>query len=136
MNILFVCRYNRFRSRVAAAAFKKFNKNRSIKVKSAGVIRGNPLSPLTVGLAKEAGLDIRGKTKGLSSKLMQWQEVTILVANDVPPALFDRNKEYGKKVIIWQIPDIKDNNKDGARKIIKEIIIKTKELAKQLGEIK
>ena len=36
MKILFICKYNRFRSRVAAAYFKKINKNSKIKVESAG----------------------------------------------------------------------------------------------------
>ncbi len=131
-NILFVCRYNRFRSRIAAASFKKLNKNKNIKIKSAGVIRGSPLSPLTVGIAKEFGLDIRGRVNGLTSKIMKWQNITVIVANDVPPALFNKNKKYGKKVIIWRIPDIKDNSKESARKIIREIIKKTAKLAKQL----
>jgi len=136
MNILFVCRYNRFRSRIAATSFKKINKNRNIKIKSAGAIKGNPLSPITLSIAKEFGLDIRGRTTGLTSKLMQWQDITILVADDVPPALFDRNKEYGKKVIIWGIPDIKSDNKEGIRKTIKEIIKRTNTLAKQLKDKK
>ena len=40
-SILFVCKYNRFRSRVAEAYFKKINKNKNISVKSAGIIKGN-----------------------------------------------------------------------------------------------
>ncbi len=132
MNILFVCRYNRFRSRVAAASFKKANKNKRIKIKSAGVIKGNPLSANTIRVADEFGLNIRGSTNGLSSKLMKWQKVTVLVANDVPPALFDRNKEYGKKVIIWKIPDISSRNKKRIREIVRMIMKKTAVLAQQL----
>ncbi len=30
MNIIFVCKYNRFRSRVAEAYFKKINKDKNI----------------------------------------------------------------------------------------------------------
>ncbi len=53
INILFVCRYNRFRSRVAEAYFKKINKN--FKVKSAGLFKGRPLSPKTIKEAKKFG---------------------------------------------------------------------------------
>ena len=54
MNILFVCRYNRFRSRTAEAYFKKINKNKKIKVKSAGIFKGNyPLSPIQVKTGKK-----------------------------------------------------------------------------------
>ena len=43
-NILFVCKYNRFRSKIAEAYFNKINKNKLVSVKSAGIIRGNPVS--------------------------------------------------------------------------------------------
>jgi protein-tyrosine-phosphatase len=34
MNILFACKHNRLRSKVAEALFRKYNKNKKIKVKS------------------------------------------------------------------------------------------------------
>ena len=135
INILFVCRYNRFRSRVAEAYFKKINKNKNISVKSAGLIQGMPLdkTQVTMASSKKFGLDIRGKSQGLSSKLMIWQNTTIIVADDVPPQVFDRNKEYDKKVIVWKINDSKvDGDKEEARKIIKKIIKKVDGLVKEL----
>jgi len=132
INILFVCRYNRFRSRVALAYFNKVNKNKNVKAKSAGLIKGNPLSPFTIGVAKELGLDIKGKTQGLSSKLMAWQNVTVMVADDVPPQVFDKNKRYGKKVIVWKIKDIAENNKLAIKKIIKSIMVRVDILNRQL----
>jgi len=89
-NILFVCRYNRFRSRVAEVYFKKINKNKNISVKSAGLIQGRPLdkTQVTMASSKKFGIDIRGKPQGLSSKLMIWQNTTIIVADDVPPQVF------------------------------------------------
>ncbi len=132
INILFVCRYNRFRSRIALAYFNKINKNKNVRAKSAGLIKGNPLSPITMGIAKEFGLDIKGKTQGLSSKLMAWQNVTIVVANDVPPQVFDKNKKYGKKVIVWRISDIAGDTKDEVRKITRTIIKNVDSLVKSL----
>ena len=41
MNIIFVCKYNRFRSRVAEAYFNKINRNKNIHAYSRGVIRGD-----------------------------------------------------------------------------------------------
>ncbi len=122
MNILFVCRYNRFRSRIALAYFNKINKNKNIKAKSVGLIKGQPLSPFTIGIAKEFGLDIKGKVQGLSSKLMAWQNLTVVVANDVPPQVFDKNKKYGKKVIIWDIKDVAGRDEYTIKKIIKSIM--------------
>lgn len=132
INILFVCRYNRFRSRIALAYFNKINKNKNIKAKSAGLIKGQPLSPFTVGIAKELGLDIKGKTQGLSSKLMAWQNLTVIVADNVPPQVFDKNKRYGKKVIVWRIKDISKNTKPTVKKLIKSIMSRVDMLNNQL----
>jgi len=130
INILFVCRYNRFRSRVAEAYFNKINKNKNIKARSAGLIRGNPLNPKTVKLTKRLGLDISGKPKGLSSKLMVWQNLTVIVADDVPEQVFDKNKRYGKKVIVWKIRDIEGSNIKGIKKTAILIIKKVDKLLK------
>jgi len=134
INILFVCRYNRFRSRIAEAYFKKINKNNKIKAKSAGLIRGQSLSKFTVGVAKDFGLDINGKVKGLSSKLMVWQNLTVVVANDVPVEVFDKNKRYGKRVIAWGIKDTKYEKKGEIKKLIKIIMKKVYKLNKELNK--
>jgi len=135
INILFVCRYNRFRSRIAEAYFKKVNKSKRIKVKSAGLIKGNPLNKFTVEIAKNLGLDIKGKVKGLSSKLIAWQNLTVIVADDVPPEVFEKNKQYGKKVIIWKIKDVKyvqtGEIKKLAKIIMKKVDILNKDLEKE-----
>lgn len=138
INILFVCRYNRFRSRVAEAYFNRINKNKNIKVKSAGLIKGNPLNPITVKVAKKLGLDIKGKTQGLSSKLMVWQNVTVIVADDVPKSVFNRNIKYGKKVIKLNIKDVSYKDEKAIKKTIDKITKKVDSLNKQLerGEIK
>jgi len=132
MNILFICRYNRFRSRIALVYFNKINKNKNIKAKSVGLIKGQPLNLFTIGIAKGFGLDIRGKIQGLSSKLMAWQDVTVIVADDVPPQVFDKNKKYGKKVIVWRIKDVSGTNILGIKKIIKSIMNRVDILNKQL----
>jgi len=38
MKILFVCKHNRFRSKVAEAFFNKLKKNKKIKAESAGLV--------------------------------------------------------------------------------------------------
>ena len=40
-NILFVCKHNVFRSKIAEAYFKKVNQNREINAKSAGIIKAD-----------------------------------------------------------------------------------------------
>ena len=129
-NILFVCRYNRFRSLLAEAFFNKYNKNKNIKAKSAGVIMGNPLGKNIKELARKYKLKIKKSPSGLSSKLMVWQNLTILVADDIPESLFDKNKEYGKKVVVWKIPDAKTDSMEEMETISREIDKKTKQLVK------
>ena len=127
--ILFICKFNRFRSRIAEAYLKKINPN--AKVKSAGLIRGRPLDKLQIEIAKEFGLDINGKPKGLTSKMLIWQNVTIIVANDVPEEIFE-NEKYGKKTIVWKIPDTTIDSKEEVRKIIKSIVLNVDKLNEEL----
>lgn len=130
INILFVCRYNRFRSKTAEAYFKKINKNKNVRVKSAGLIKGNPRK--SIKELKKFGIKIKGPPQGLTSKLMAWQNVTIIVADNIPPKVFDKNKKYGKKVLVWKIKDAE--RKDSKQKVIaiKQIIKKVDSLVKQL----
>ena len=111
LNILFVCKYNRFRSRIAETYFKKINKTKKIKIKSAGIIIGSPISEEQKSVGRKFGLTIKGQIQGLSSKLLKWQNLIIIVADDVPPQLFRGNKMYGKELIIWKIKDTKKGDK-------------------------
>src|SRR3989338_4800519 len=94
-HILFVCKYNKFRSRVAEAVFKKLNTSPLFKVQSAGVIPGSFLNSTTVAACKEIGIVLKGKPQGLSIPLLEWQDVMVIVADNVPPRLFDQ-KKHGK----------------------------------------
>jgi protein-tyrosine-phosphatase len=130
--ILFVCRYNRFRSVLAEAFFNKYNKNKSIVAKSAAPIKGMPLSDNVKKLAKEFKIKIKNKPHGLTSKLMKWQNITVIVADNVPKALFNKNKIYGKKVIHWHIPDVNGEGIEKMRKIARIIKKKVIKLIKDL----
>lgn len=134
MKILFVCKYNRFRSKIAEAHFKKVNKNKKIKVKSAGVIKGHPVHPKTIKIVKElSGLNIKGKTNYLSSRLLEAQDLVIVVANDVPKSLFD--KKHVKKVIAWKVPDAKEADRKTIKETL-EVLKKVSKLAKSLEKTK
>ncbi|MDP3882270.1 MAG: hypothetical protein Q8Q31_05325 [Nanoarchaeota archaeon] len=132
-NILFVCKYNRFRSKVAETVFNKLNKNSKIKARSAGVIKGRPLAPETIRAAREVGVIIKNPTQGLSTKLLLWQDTTIIVADDVPTQIFKENKLYGKKTIVWKVPDIHHNDVPKIQRVIKVIEKKVGELVKDMG---
>src|SRR3989344_8087947 len=130
-HILFVCRYNRFRSVIAEALFKKYNKDKSIKVKSGAPIKGRPLSSNVKKLAKELNLTIKKHPSRLTSSIMMWQNITIIVADDVSETLFDKNKEYSKKVIVWNISDVKTDTLKEMREITKEIEKQVVKLVKE-----
>jgi len=130
--ILFVCRYNRFRSVLAEAFFNKYNKDKSIVAKSAAPIKGKPLDDNIKKIAKEFKVKIKDKPHGLTSTLMKWQNITIVVADDVPKKLFDKNRIYGKRVIHWHIPDVRGGGIERMRKITKMINKKVIELIKNL----
>lgn len=128
-NILFICKFNRFRSRVAEAYLKKINP--TARVKSAGIIKGNLLNQNQVNIASEFGIDIKGKPKGLTSKLLKWQNILIIVADDVPKEIFN-NERYGKNTFLWNIPDTSSDNNEEIRKIVKAIMVEVDKLNEEL----
>lgn len=133
--ILFICRYNRFRSVLAEAFFNKLNKNKSVKVKSAGIIKGYPLSDNVKKIARELDIKIKKSPEGLTAPVIKWQNITVIVADDIPPKLFDKNKKFGKRVIVWKIKDV--NEKVDFVKIRKkalEINGKVRSLVKEFKE--
>jgi protein-tyrosine-phosphatase len=135
LNILFVCRFNRFRSKVAEAYFNKINKNKKIKAKSAGFFMHPNLNKNQVKIAKEFGIDLKGAPKNMTISLLKWQDLTVIAADNIPISLFDFNKKYGKKTIKWNIKDVKsgDDIQDNKR-AIRDIIKKVDELNKRLNK--
>ena len=131
-NILFICKYNRFRSRIAEILFKRLNKNKIYSVMSAGLIRGKyPLDKNEVSVAKGLGIKLAGKPRGLSTGLLIKTNIIVIVADDVPSHIFDAEK-YGKELIMWNIPDVKKNEKEEIIKIIKVIEDKVKKFIENL----
>ncbi|MFH1358391.1 MAG: hypothetical protein ABIH37_00720 [archaeon] len=136
MKILFVCRYNRFRSKFAEAYFKKINENKKIKISSGGVIPGlHKLRPRELKgrefIKKKYGLKIKGKPKGINTTLLKKQDLIIIVADDVHKTLFSK-KEYSKEVIQWKIPDEESGNLKNLYKTTEAIVQKINKLRKDL----
>lgn len=132
-NILFICKYNRFRSKIAEFLFNKFNDNKNYHALSAGIIRGSPVDVKQKKACIKIGISLKGEPVGMSSKLLKWQDIIVVVANDVPSVLFKENKKYGKKLIVWKIPDSKN---DDERKIIKIAMAIEKKVKKFVKEMK
>lgn len=132
MNILFICKYNRFRSKIAEAFFNKLNKNKNYKAKSAGIIKGSPISKEIINSAKDFKLIIKSKPQGLTTKLLKWQNMAIIVGDDIPKAILKDNKKFGKKLLVWNIPDTPSNKKKDIKKIIPKIKTRIIHFLKQI----
>jgi protein-tyrosine-phosphatase len=133
MNILFVCKYNRFRSRVAETYFNKINKNKNIHVFSGGILPGHyPLDKGEVSIAMENGIKLEGKPKGISTDLLRKIDLVIIVANNVPRSIFNYNGFVGK-TIVWKVKDLADvESKALIEKRVKKIMKKVRKLVKKL----
>ena len=78
-NILFICKFNRFRSKVAEAYFKKINKNPKNQAKSAGLIVGTALNRHQKARAREFGIKLTGRPKPLTAELLVWADFFVIV---------------------------------------------------------
>lgn len=129
MKILFICKYNRFRSQIAEAYFRKINKNKNIKFSSAGVIIGEPIANVVRQTAKKLGFKISGRSKAIGESLLVKTDLVIIVADNVPASLF---KTRVKEVIVWNIPDTTQSNRKEIERISREIMKRVDELYKRL----
>ena len=106
MKILFVCKYNRFRSQIAESYFKKINKNKKIFASSAGMIKGDyPLDKLQVSIARRLGVKIGKKPKAISLDLLKEQDMIFIVADNVSKSIFKYKGKYIKEIVEWKIHD-------------------------------
>lgn len=137
MKILFICKANRFRSKVAEAYFKKINKNKKIIASSTGIIElGGNLSDYEKKknqfIYDEFGLKLGGVSRGITIKMLRENDKIVVVAKDIGKEIFD-NPKWKDKVQYWGIEDEKgDGDKTRIRKIIKEIMSKVDKLNEEL----
>ena len=131
--ILFVCKYNRFRSQIAEQFFKKYSKDKNISARSAGIFKGlYPLNKTESNSAKEFGIEIKKEPEAISIEVLRNIDVVVIVANDVPKELFLYEGRYLQEVEKWEIPDNFDGNQDRIKRIIRKIELNVKDLIKKL----
>ena len=132
MNILFVCKWNRFRSKAAEAIFKKINKSPKFKVQSGGLFPGVPVTEDIIKAGKNLGVEISKTQQGLPHSLLMWSDYIILVADDVPKSIFKEvQKNDGKKVFHWRLKDIQGTDVKKREKIMIKIKEKIKDFLKK-----
>lgn len=129
MKILFICKHNKFRSKVAESYFNKINKK--ISARSGGLILGKPIHEKTIQICEKEGIKLQGKPRGISDSLLEKQDLIIIVADNVPPSLFNRYKD---KLRLWNVKDVGAFDEKGIADRIEKIKRKVEELAKKLEE--
>ena len=124
MKLLFICKHNVFRSRIAEEYFKKINKNKKIEVISRGIVMGGHSDKEQRGIPKKLlGVDIDNrKPVPLNKRDLESSDMIIVVANDVPRRIFDYQSMYiQNKVFIWKIKDEQMQNKKNIKRTTLEI---------------
>ncbi len=133
--IIFVCKHNVFRSRIAEEYFKKINKNPNVEAVSRGLVMGGNSDAEQREISKKLlNVDIakRGPIP-LNFGEMARADSIFVVANDIPGIIFDYQKiKIQAKVIIWKIPDEQRRNKKNITRIVLMIKRKVEELNKNL----
>ncbi len=137
MKILFICKYNVFRSKVAEAYFNKTNKNKNISSISRGFIMGGSLDKTQKKNIKKFGLDIIPKQNPVNLKELIKSDRIIIVGESIPRIMFDYQLiSLKKKIEIWEIKDEQKQNPEKIKRIIKKIIKKVDKLNKDLEKKK
>ena len=133
--ILFVCKFNRYRSNVALALFNKYNKNSNIVAKASGVVQGPPVLEKMQRVAGEFGVSLERKPKNLTEYDYSWADLVITIGKDLDKGTFEYIAGRPRKVISWELADVEQFDLDyygETRKLTEEIEERVKSLLKDL----
>ena len=133
--ILFVCKFNRYRSNVALALFNKYNKNSNIVAKASGVVQGPPVLDKMERVANEFGISLERKPKVLTEYDYSWADLVITIGKDLPASVFEHIAGVPRKVISWELADVEQFDLDYYGQTIKltaEIEKRVKQLVEDL----
>ena len=134
MNILFVCMHNRFRSKVAEAIFNKLNRNKSIEAESAGIIKDIPVSRNVRKVMREKKIKLKSIiSRRFKADIIKRADIIVITADNVDKGIF---KKFGKKIIVWRISDVSQNDTEGIRKRVEIIEKKVRSLLISIGNKK
>jgi len=130
MKILFICKHNKFRSKVAEAIFNKLNKNKKITAESAGIIGSENETPESViKILKDKGYNVTRKVaRRVDLSKINNYYLLVIVADNIDPIFF---KDIFKgKIIYWKISDCSDEDIKGIRERVDEIEKRVMKLVK------
>ena len=129
MNVLFICKHNRFRSKAAEVLFNFYNQNKKNKAKSAGI----HLDVMNVAenvhrVLREKGIEnVDNLPRAVDKKLIKWADKIIIVADNVSAEGFPMGKTE-----TWEISDCDQGDLEGIRERVEKIELKVKDLLERL----
>lgn len=134
MKLLFICRHNRFRSKVAEAIFNKLNKNKKIIAESAGIIIDEVrpyVAENVIKIMKKKAYEIKNKkSRQITSDRINNYDLLVIVADNIDKEFF--KESFKGKIIWWKIKDCDEKDIEGIRKRVGEIEGKIRELVEEL----
>ncbi|MEK6858742.1 MAG: hypothetical protein AABX53_02410 [Nanoarchaeota archaeon] len=128
MKLLFICKHNRFRSKVAEALFNKYSLGQH-QAKSAG-IKLDAFFPYVAASVKnvlrEYGIiDVADAPALVSRNLISWAERVIVVADNVDISVFPRDKTQR-----WSITDCSQDDVSAIKLRVRDIDGRVRDLLK------
>ena len=136
MKILFVCKHNRFRSKVAEVIARKLDKTGRNEYKSAGVqldLMRPYVAENVKKIMEEKGYEIKDEqAREINEQDLRWADKIVIVADNVSPSIF--KDKTGAEIEIWVFSDCdeKETRKikgivDGIEKRVKKLVSSTSE---------
>jgi len=132
MRILFVCKHNRFRSKVAEAIFNKLNKNKNFHAESAGLYLDEERPYIEENIVKvmsKRGYEVGGKPRKLTKSLMKKFDLIILLLS---PSDKIRLSNFSEEIIRWNVLDCSASDIQKLNQIINKIELKIKNLLQKI----
>jgi protein-tyrosine-phosphatase len=126
--ILFVCKYNRFRSKVAECIFNALNTDKKVRAESAGLLMDASRLYIEKNVLKimgKKGYKLRGVPRQMTSKLVKDFDVVVIVADNVDKKFLSG---FRGKIVKWKISDCKACERGRIKEIVNEIENRVKKL--------
>jgi len=137
MKILFICKHNRFRSKVGEAIFNTLNKNKNIVAESAGILIDELrlyVAESVVKIMSGMGYVVGGIPRKVNINEINDYDYLIIVADNVDPLFFKNS--YKGKIVKWSVHDCDERDLRGIRERVEDIESRVKEFVAELNDRK
>ena len=84
--------------------------------------------------AQLSNVSLKGKQKSVTQELLEWADILIITADNLPISLFKDEIKKSLRIMQWKIPDFTDNGTEPRKEIISQIKKKIQKLIKQISK--